>query len=235
MFRIIHLKNDLRLIMRDTVMVALFLAPLLLIIVFKLVVVFLLPYVSSITGIDPTVWQPWIFVFVILVNSAMLGTVTGFMMLDDKDGNIAELMSVTPLGRSGYLLNRLSLASAMGIFYTILAWLSLNVVTMQLPDLLLLAVLSAVYSAIIGLVLFAGAENKVKGLTFSKALNIFILFAFADLFSLRWFTVLSWFFPPYWISKIINEELTWAVAIFSTAVHLAWLVLFVIWYFRKNE
>jgi len=235
MLRIIHFKNDIRQILRDSVMLALMMAPLLVIIVFKLMLVFLVPVVETKTTLDISLWIPWIVAFVLLLNSGMLGVVTGFMMLDDKDGNIAELMSVTPLGRSGYLLNRLSLVSAMSVFYTVLAYFALGIVRLPPGTVFLLAVLLAVYSATIGLVLFSGAENKVKGLTFSKALNVFILFAFADLFPLKWFTVAAWFFPPYWISRLIREELSLYVAVITVIVHLAWLVSFLIYYIRKTE
>ena len=235
MLRIIHFKNDIRQILRDSVMLALMMAPLLVIIVFKLMLVFLVPVVETKTTLDISLWIPWIVAFVLLLNSGMLGVVTGFMMLDDKDGNIAELMSVTPLGRSGYLLNRLSLVSAMSVFYTVLAYFALGIVRLPPGTVFLLAVLLAVYSATIGLVSFSGAENKVKGLTFSKALNVFILFAFADLFPLKWFTVAAWFFPPYWISRLIREELSLYVAVITVIVHLAWLVSFLIYYIRKTE
>jgi fluoroquinolone transport system permease protein len=235
MIRIIHLKNDIRQIVRDSVMLALLMAPLLVTVVFKLVLVFLVPFIESKTTVDISLWLPWILIFVLLLNSGMLGVVIGFMMLDDKDGNIAELMSVTPLGRSGYLLNRLSLVSFMTVFYTVLAYFVLGIVRLSPGIVFLLALMLATYSATIGLVLFSGAENKVKGLTFSKALNIFILFAFADLFSMKWFTVTAWFFPPYWISKLIRDEFSVFVAAMAVTVHLAWLTLFVIYYFRKTE
>jgi fluoroquinolone transport system permease protein len=235
MLKIIHLKNDIRQIMRDSVMVTLMMAPLLVIVVFKLMLVFLVPVVESKTTLDIALWHPWIMAFVLLLNSGMLGIVTGFMMLDDKDGNISELMSVTPLGRSGYLLNRLSLVSGMSVVYTVFAYFAMGMFRLQPGTVFLLAFLLAVYSAIIGLVLFSGAENKVKGLTFSKALNIFILFAFADLFALKWFTVAAWFFPPYWISALIREELSFFVVAMAAVVHLGWLALFILYYLRKTE
>jgi fluoroquinolone transport system permease protein len=123
----------------------------------------------------------------------------------------------------------------VSMLYTVLAYFALGIVRLPPGTVLLLALLLAVYSATIGLVLFSGAENKVKGLTFSKALNIFILFAFADLFSLKWFTVAAWFFPPYWISALVREELSFFVAAMAVVVHLAWLLMLILFYFRKTE
>ena len=235
MFRKVHFINDVRQILRDPVMASLLMAPLLIIVVFKLLLVFLAPAVAVRTGFDITPWYPWVLSFVLILNSGMLGVITGFMMLDDKDGNIAELMAVTPLGRNGYLLNRLSFASGLCVFYTFLSYCILGIVSFNVFSVIILSVLLAVYSATFGLLLFSGAENKVKGLTFSKALNLFILFAFADLFSLKWFTVVAWFFPPYWISQIIINPFSFQVVSIAVVVHFGWLVLLIAHYFRTTE
>jgi fluoroquinolone transport system permease protein len=235
MIRKVHIKNDLRQVLRDSVMASLLMAPLLIIVVFKLLLVFLIPAVADRTGFDITLWYPWVMSFVIILNAGMLGIVTGFMMLDDKDGNIAELMAVTPLGRSGYLLNRLSFASGLGMLYTFLAFYVLGIVSIDVFSVILLSLLLAVYSATIGLLLFSGAENKVKGLTFSKALNLLILFAFADLFSLKWFTVIAWFFPPYWISQIILYPFSFQVVAIAVLVHIGWLGMLIAHYYKSAE
>ena len=235
MFRKIHFTSDLRQILRDPVMASLLMAPLLVIVLFKLLLVFLVPAVAVSTGFDITPWYPWILAFVLILNAGMLGVVTGFMMLDDKDGHISELMAVTPSGRSGYLLNRLSFASALCGLYTIVAYYILKVVSLDVFSVVVLSVLLAVYSATIGLLLYSGAENKVKGLTFSKALNLLILFAFADLFSLRWFTTVAWFFPPYWISQIIINPFAFHVYVIAVAVHMGWLVLLIAHYYSTAE
>ena len=56
----------------------------------------------------------------------MVGTATGFMMIDDKDGKIFELMQITPLGRKGYLFNRLLLPVAITFIYSLAGWLLLD-------------------------------------------------------------------------------------------------------------
>ena len=235
MFQRVHFINDIRQIIRDSVMASLMLAPLLLIVVFKLLLMFLVPVAVQYTGMDVTTWYLWILNFVFLLNAGMLGVVTGFMMLDDKDGNIAELMSVTPLGRSGYLLNRLSFTSGLCVVYTFVAYNLLGIYSLNALSVAFLSVLLSVYSATIGLLLFSVAENKVKGLTFSKAMNLFILFAFADLFALKWFTVVAWFFPPYWISQIIVSPFAFKNVAIAVLVHVGWLVLLIGRYYRTAE
>lgn len=116
MLRIIHLKNDLRQILRDPIMTVLMVAPLFLIIAFKLMVLYLVPFIQTLIEFDVSLYLDYVFVFVVMMCGAMLGMVTGFMMMDDRDGKIAELMSVTPLGRGGYLLNRLLFSATLTFF-----------------------------------------------------------------------------------------------------------------------
>ncbi|KAF0198998.1 MAG: hypothetical protein FD170_3958 [Bacteroidetes bacterium] len=234
----IHLtlfKNDLKQIVRDPIMTLLLFAPLLLIVVFKLLELFLVPYLAAKTGFDITPYFPYVLSFVLLMNSGMLGIVTGFMMLDERDGNISQLLEVTPLGRNGYLANRLIFASILAIIYGFI-----GIAVFKLPDLsfftiVLLSVLSAFYTAIIGLLIFSGAEDKVKGLTFAKGLNTLVLFAFADLFALPWLTFLSWFFPPYWVTMIIKTPDSLIAICFAIVIHVAWLGILIFRYSRRES
>ena len=235
MIQLIHFRNDIKQIMRDPIMAMMMIAPLLTIILFKLMVIFLIPFISVKTGVDISPFPEYILVFVLLINSGMLGIVTGFMMLDERDGKIAELMSVTPLGRSGYLMNRLSFASFLSFIYSIAGFYSLNLVNLPLILVLFLSLLLAIYSAIIGLLIFQGADDKVKGLTFAKALNSLVLFAFTDLFALKWLTVISWFFPPYWITMIIKSPHSGLVIGIASLVHVGWLWVLVWRYWKEKS
>lgn len=235
MLQFIHLKNDLKQIMRDPIMAIMMLAPMLLIILFKLLVLFLIPFIVTRTGFDVTPYMYYVLVFTVIMCGAMLGIVTGFMMIDERDGKIAELMSVTPLGRAGYLFNRLLFSSILSIIYAVLSYYVLNVVELPLATVLFLSLLSSLYSTIIGLLIFSCADDKVKGLTFAKAINSLSLFAFTDLLSLRWLTVLSWFFPPYWITLVIKSPQSVFVYGWALLVHITWLAVLIRYYWQKES
>ena len=235
MVGIIHLKNDLKQILRDPIMAILIVAPLLLIIAFKLMVLYLVPFIQTLIEFEILPYLDYIFIFVVMMCGAMLGIVTGFMMIDDRDGKIAELMSVTPLGRSGYLINRLLFAAVLTIFYSILSYYVLNVVKLPFATMLFVSLLSSNYSIIIGLLIFTFADDKVKGLTFAKAINSLSLFAFTDLLALKWLTVLSWFFPPYWITLVVKSPHTFLIYGLALLVNLGWLFLLIRHYWKKES
>lgn len=234
MIQITLFRNDIKQILRDPVMTLLLVAPLLLIIVFKIVEVVLIPFLVQKTGFDVMPYASYVFSFILLMNAGMLGIVTGFMMLDERDGNIAQLLEVTPLGRNGYLLNRLSFASILSVLYCFVSFAVFSLVELPFYSIILLCLLSAIYTAIIGLLIYSGADDKVKGLTFAKGLNSLVLFAFTDLFALNWLTFISWFFPPYWITMKIKSPHSFTNACIALLVHVIWLG-FLIFRYTKRE
>ncbi len=235
MLQLIHLKNDLRQIIRDPIMAIFMILPLILIVVFKLIVTLLIPFILTHVEFDVSPYLHYVFVFVVIMCGSMLGIVSGFMMIDERDGNITQLMSVTPLGRSGYLINRLFLASALSVLYSILSYYVLDVVELPVISVLFLSLLSSIYSVIVGLLIFTFADDKVKGLTFAKAINSLNLFAFTDLLSLKWLTVLSWFFPPYWVTMIIKSPHSVLLYGLALLVHTVWVFVLIRHFWRKES
>ncbi len=231
---IIHLRNDIRQIVRDPIMLVLLFVPVILIVVFKLILIFLLPVLIVHTGFNPEPYYAYLISFTLLLIAGMLGIVTGFLMIDERDGNIAELMAVTPLGRTGYLVNRLSFAGLVTMVYSFMAIYVLNVLHLKLITALWLACLMVLYTAIFGLILFNSADDKVKGLTFAKGLNALAFFAFADLFGLPWLTLLSWLFPPFWITALLKNQGALLPYVMAMIVHAAWFAFLLVRYQRKN-
>jgi len=235
MIQITLFKNDIKQILRDPIMTLLLVAPLLLIIVFKILEVFLIPFLAQKTGFDVMPYALYVFSFILLMNSGMLGIVTGFMMLDERDGNIAQLLEITPLGRNGYLVNRLSFASILSIVYCLVSFAVFSLVDLPFYSVMLLCLLSAIYTTIIGLLIYSGADDKVKGLTFAKGLNTLVLFAFTDLFALNWLTFISWFFPPYWITMMIKSPDSFFVNFLALTIHVVWLGVLIFRYGRRES
>ena len=234
MIYLIHFRNDIRQIVRDPIMVILLFVPFLLILVFKLLIIFLIPELIARFNFDLSPYYAYILSFALLINAGMLGIITGFLMIDERDGNIAELMSVTPLGRFGYLVNRLSFSAMVSVVYSFITLYVLAQGRVNFITAVYLSLLMAIYSAIIGLILFSGADDKVKGLTFAKGLNILSFFAFTDLFSLSWLTTLSWFFPPYWITAILKSPGSGVVFGMAFLLHIVWFAILVARYWKKG-
>lgn len=222
MFKWLYIKTDLKKLIREPMMALIFLFPLLLAVIFKLLLTFLVPWLSSLTGFDAVQNAPYILACALILNPGMLGVVMGFMMLDDKDNNITQLMSVTPLGLSGYIVMRLTFVFISTLIYTLYTYAVVGLHLIPIGTLLYLTLLLALYGSITGMILFSIATDKVKGLTYSKALNMLFVFALADLIHIPWVQVFASLFPTYWITKIITQPTDISVLGFGAAVHLIW-------------
>ncbi|PKM96212.1 MAG: hypothetical protein CVU84_00410 [Firmicutes bacterium HGW-Firmicutes-1] len=218
-----HIKNDFKQLVREPMMLLLFCLPLVIFAVFKAMIVFLIPFLYEYIDFDLSDYYLYILSLVLILTPGMLGIVTGFMMLDERDGKIAELMSVTPLGRSGYLYNRLSFAFVATVIYTFMGYFIVDIYKLPLLVVFLLSVLLGIFSMILGMIIFTIATDKVKGLTYAKGLNIMLFFCLTDLLNERWLTNFSMLFPTYWITEIIQNPKSLQVFGIALFVHLLWI------------
>lgn len=226
MLKWIYFKSDLKRLYREPVMALLFMTPIIVTIVFKLMLLYLVPVINNYVMFNVTHYHPYILSFGLLMAPGILGIVMGFMMINDKDGHIVELMSVTPLGKNGHMIIRLSFVFIFTFIYTIFTYIVLGLYLISIGTLLFLTVLLSIYGSLIGMILFSIATDKVKGLTYAKALNIFMLFALGDLIPVPWIRVLCSLFPTYWITRIIMTPTILSFAI-GSVVHIIWFVLFI--------
>ncbi|MCX8131480.1 MAG: hypothetical protein N3I35_15485 [Clostridia bacterium] len=222
MINLVHMKADFKQILREPVMILFMLIPLFIFTVFKLFIAFIMPLISEYTGFDFFRYYGYILTFVFLMSPGMLGTVAGFLMIDDRDEKIYELMSVTPVGYKGYIANRLAIPFAGGVIYTFIGYFVLDVYYISLPALIFISILSGVEGIIISLLLFNVADDKVKGLTYSKALSASFVFCLADLLGIKWISMIAGLLPFYWISKIVYNPGVLSISA-AAAIHVFWL------------
>jgi len=233
--RLFIYRNDLRQILRDPIMGILLFAPLLMITLFKLIIHFGTPLLIQKLNFDLSPYYPYILSGILAMIAGLMGIVTGFVMIDERDGSISELLSVTPMGKSGYLINRLSFAAIPVPLYSLICIYVLGLVKMPLITVVILSLILSVYSAVIGLLIYIGADDKVKGLTYAKGLNSIAIFAFTDLFSLKWLIILSYTFPPYWITQIIKEPILFKNLMIAFIVTTLWLCVLISKYLASKK
>lgn len=227
MLNITHVKADFKQIIREPVLILFMIIPLFIFIVFKTLIVFLFPFILELTGFEISKYFPYVLTVSFLMTPQMLGTVAGFLMIDERDSNIYELMSVTPLGYSGYITNRLLIPLVFGVVYSVIGYYILNIYNLSIPLIIFIGILMGLEGTIASLILFNLADDKVKGLTISKAMGVFPLVALADLLEIKWISIASNFFPYYWISKIIIEPSSFYNILMASIIHIVWLIVIV--------
>ncbi len=218
-----QLLADIKRLLREPILAIIFFVPLLALTAIKLMLLFGMPILYRETGFDLTPYYGYILSIVLFISPMMLGAVTGFIMIDDRDERITDLISITPLGYWGYLGNRLLLPFLSSILYTLLGYSILDINELDGLRLSLLSLMMGIESIIVGLILFLISDNKVKGLTYAKGLSGLMVTALADLAHIPWLSVLCGFLPFYWVCRLIVQPLSIFTIIMLLLVHGFWL------------
>lgn len=142
------------------------------------------------------------FVPVALVLPAFLiGWVSGFLLLEDRDDGPLLAVEVTPVGRAGFLAYRLAVSAGITALITAMG------VALLLPGeaiwlkLLLLTAIPA-ETVLACVALLALARNKVEGLALTKLTNILAVVPLLAIVPSPWRYVAG-VLPTYWIGELI--------------------------------
>lgn len=202
-------RNDVKLIGRDQFLVFMFLFAVIIAVVLRFSLPPLDRYLAE-TGVLPNAaftmrlsdLYPMLVAFFALFEGALLvGSIFGFMLLDEKDDDTITAMMVTPVSLEQYLLYRIGLPVVLAFFVVLSMVLFINLALLPLGQLLVIAAGAALTAPIVALFFATFAENKVQGFALSKFGGIagWIILG-------GWFVPEPWqwlfgLFPPFWVSK----------------------------------
>ena len=203
------LRNDLRLIFRDRLLVGLVLVTLALGFACR----FALPALDAglaasgvMTGRDGTVrfrdtYPLWV-AFVSLWQGALVsGVVFAFLLLDEKEDGTLQAMRVTPVPFRGYLLYRAALpyAMALGLILVLPSMIGLAVVPLR--ERAPIALVAALAAPVVTLSLASFAHDKVQGLALTKFTGIAGLAIIVGFFAPPVGRALLGIFPPFLVAQ----------------------------------
>jgi fluoroquinolone transport system permease protein len=174
------LRGDWKNIKRDPAYFFIFIAPLLIAGFLKFGVPVLFAFLQEQLGWDMWAYLPLIYGFFLQLPAYLAGMMMGMMLLEERDEGVLMMWSVTPLGRTGYLLYRiggsffLALVSQLLLIQLLMLEIgnALEMVVYSLP-------VSIAYSGgapIMLILLTLFAADKVTGLALSKLAGIILAF-----------------------------------------------------------
>lgn len=170
--------------------------------------------------------------FAIFAGSLLVGTVFGFVLLDEKDQNTLRAMLVTPVPLSKFVAYRLAMSAVFAFVIVLAMLLIINQALLPLWQMILIAAAGSLAAPIVTLFFAVLAENKVQGFAYSKFVGIsgmFIMFG--------WFIPQPWqwlcgIFPPFWVAKaywlaLAGSGWWWVVLIIGVVLELALIGWFI--------
>ena len=136
--------------------------------------------------------------FFAVVIPLVVGTLLGFMLLDEKDDRTLTAIRVTPVSVTGYLAWRAVVAWLLSMIMIMLALPIAGLTRIDVVDTIFTAVAGAPLAAAFGLVLAAGAANKVQGFAVVKLALVVLLLPCVGLITGGFWAWATVWLPSWW-------------------------------------
>ena len=151
--------------------------------------------------------QPWyglIDGLLLYLTPTLLGMISTFLMLEERDEGIADFYNITPAGGRAYHIARLGLPMAWAFVCSLVVGAIFTLRALAPMVLLGACLISAAAGALMTLGVSRFAKNRVEGLALSKLTGLSLLGLVAV-----WFipAPFSWFFgfmPSYWLGILLQ-------------------------------
>lgn len=186
-------------------------------------------------GFDLAQYYPLVMSFLPLAVAGMIGTVVGFLLLDQRDDQTMAALLVTPLSLGDYLRYRmivlLVLCVALSCVTVPLAGLTETTPLQLVVTSIVAAPIAPIYALFLGT--FAG--NKVQGFALAKVIGIVIVPCVAAYFVIGPWQNAFGLVPHYWSMKVfwLFDAGAVAAAPVFAVIGLAWQAVLLVLLARR--
>ncbi|MYN65866.1 MAG: hypothetical protein F4X11_12680 [Acidobacteria bacterium] len=194
---------DLKSVARDSMLRWLIGTPIVLAFVFRWGIPALDGWLGERYAFDLTPYYPLLTSFLALMTPTLLGSVVGFLLLDQRDDRTLTALQVTPLTVQGYLAYRIAVPMAVSVPVMMAGIAIADLVEMGIVAAFAAAVQAAPAAPLYALFVAAFAANKVQGFALLKGAGV-----------LTWPPVLAWFVASPWQVAIGLDPLYWPLKVF---------------------
>lgn len=209
------ISSDLIQIFRDKTLTVFLFAPLILIVFVRIFV----PYITEQYPIIQE-YHPMIMMFAGIQTAIMFGFIISFIILDEKDENVLQVIRVLPISPFYFILYRLLFATT---FSTLGAFLMINLSGIAYPGLLnsfLLSIQYGLTAPFITLIIATFAKNKVEGMAFFKGVDLILLLPMLSFFVVGNIKYIFSLIPAYWTYNLFNASISNGDTIFFFIIGL---------------
>jgi fluoroquinolone transport system permease protein len=193
------LKADIKFILRDPMLLFAMLAPIMVIIFLRLVFPQISMFILLKTGFQLDRYYSLVAITMVPIIPMLFGLVYAFILLDESDSHILQVISVTPAGKKNFLYMRMLVPAFLGFIMVLVSIFLTNPVPSEgwLRTLFIAFILS-IQSSFVFLFIGSLAGNKVEGLALSKFYGIFFIALPAGLLLHHPWNYFAFFSPLYW-------------------------------------
>lgn len=228
---VLSFKMLIKHILRDGMLYVICIAP---VFIVGLVDWILPQFIASILPFDIKPYYLLLDLFIAVLIPYLFCFASSMAILEEIDENISPYLSVTPLGKQGYLISRLILPAAISAVITFFILFFGSLTNLSVLEALLLSVFMALISIISSMLVVVFAKNKVEGMAISKMSGLSMLGLFIPFFIHNNIQYFFGFMPTFWIAKFaITKDYLYILPI-TICIGIGGRVLFN-WYQSKIE
>lgn len=194
-------QSDLKLIFRDKTLLTFLILPVIMVIAFKFLTPILIETVPVLED-----YRALIAMFASIQTAIMFGFITSFLILDEKDENVMQVIRVLPISTSYFILYRMLFAT---VFSSAAAYAMITLSGIAYPgnlEAILLSILYGLTAPTISLVIATYAKNKVEGMAYFKGIDLLLMLPLASFFVGSGIPLLFSIVPSYWTFMLYDSS-----------------------------
>lgn len=206
---IISFKMFIRNIFSDGMLSAIICIPLILAAIYRFVFPLIVQHYPMLK--DFSLYYPILDLFLAIMCPYMICFASVLVVLDETDMKINRYITITPLGKKGYLISRLLIPVLFAAIVSFVLLSFCSVSDMSLWTTFIISILATILSVVAAMIILAYAGNKVEGMALAKVsalvmVGLIIPFVITD--STQY--VFS-FLPSFWIAKFLISNNYWFI------------------------
>jgi fluoroquinolone transport system permease protein len=176
-----------------------------------------------------SLYYPLLMSFLPLIAASLIGTVVGFMLLDQRDEQTLAALLVTPVSLGDYLRYRLSVLLMVSVVLSSITLPLAGLTQTTIPQLVLTSLVAAPLAPVYALLLGSFAGNKVQGLALAKAAGVVTVPCVVAYFVTGPWQIAFGIIPHYWALKVfwLFDAGAVTLAFLYAAIGLAWQAMLV--------
>jgi hypothetical protein len=218
------LRNDLRKLARDPVLLTAAVVPLAL----ALLLCFGLPLLETavVDFVDLAAHRSTVLAGALAITAMLGGWIVGFMLLEERAQRMIPALAVTPLTRHGFVIWRLLSPTAIALFGGMFVVLLGIDNAVELHRALAACVLMALNAPLFSLALVSIADNEVEGLALGKFAGLVFMLPLVTTYLDEPWIWFAGLLPPFWPMHLLAGGSWWtAVGALGTCACWAHVLL----------
>ncbi|WP_343210320.1 ABC transporter permease [Anaerolentibacter hominis] len=178
-------------------------------------------------------YYPLIDAALTLMTPVLIQFTAALIMLEEADDGIIRYLSVTPLGKKGYVISRLVIPTACTIPLNLLVSALFHIEGFGPLNTILLCTAGSIYGCVIALMIVTLSSNRVEGMAVGKMTSLLTIGLAAPFFIHSPAQYLFAVTPAFWVAKFVLEGhmIDLIVCVLISAI---WAAALFRRYIRKN-